>query len=174
MARRVVLRLFPVSSTAALLRLCVTRKPVKKAGEFPERAHAPENEADAKQVRAEIKSMIEGVQEQAEEDLGTTKPIWVTELGFPVRSEVEGRPDPTVPAVTVQEQALLLHAAFAMLERSPARLKVEHAIYYNIQDLEGQSWEHHAGLLTNTGSPRPAWEAFRKLAGGQACKAAPC
>ena len=151
-----------------------TLKPPKNSGERSERPHAPGDEADAKQVRKEIKGMIRGVQDQAEHDLHTSKPIWVTELGFPVRSEVEGKPDPSIPAVTVQEQALLLRATFAMLERSPAQLKIEHAIYYNIQDLPGESWEHHAGLLTNTGYPRPAGEAFRKLAGGKACTAAPC
>jgi hypothetical protein len=139
-----------------------------------EAPHVPRDEADAKQVRIEIKAMIRGVQEQAEEDLKTSKPIWVTELGFPVRSEVEGRPDASIPAVTVQEQALLIREAFSMLKSRPAKLKVEHAMYYNIQDLPGESWEHHAGLLTDSGFPRPAWEAFRKLAGGKACTAAPC
>ncbi len=151
-----------------------TRKPVKKAGEFPERAHAPENEADAKHVRDEIKAMISGLQDQAEEELGARKPIWVTELGFPVRAELEGKPDPTHPPVTVQEQALLVQATFSMLERSQTSLKVAHAIYYNIRDIPGEQWDQHSGLLTNTGFPRPAWETFRKLAGGLACTVGPC
>jgi hypothetical protein len=144
------------------------------AGKGNEVLHAPADEADAKQVKKEVKAMIRGVQKQAEEDLKTSKPIWVTELGFPVRSEVEGRPDPSIPAVTIQEQALLVRETFAMLKSRPTNLKVEHAMYYNIQDRPGESWEFHAGLLTDTGFPRPAWEAFRKLAGGKACTAAPC
>jgi hypothetical protein len=143
-----------------------TRNPKKKH----EKAHVPRDEFDAKQVRGEIKGMIWGVHKQSVEDLKTSKQIWVTELGFPVRSEDHK----SIPPVTQHEQELLLHASFSMLLHNPGNLTVAHAIYYNIQDLPNDSWEHNAGLLEGSGKPRPAWEAFRKLAGGKACTAAPC
>ena len=152
-----------------------TRNPEKKH----EKAHAPRNEPDAKQVRSEIKGMVEGVHDQVFHDLKASKPIWVTELGFPVRSEVGGKPDKFIPKVSLNEQMLLLRASFYMLLHLPYYLRVEHAIYYNVQDLPGESWEHHTGLLEESplgqsGAPRPAWNTFAHLAGGKACSVAPC
>jgi hypothetical protein len=132
-----------------------------------------EAEEDTEQVMAEVKNQIISIHNQVYNDLNVSLPIWVTELGFPVRSELEGKPSKLVPKVEPKEQRALLNATFSMLHRLEYYL-IEHAIYYNIQDLPGESWEHHSGLLEEGGTPRGAWEAFRKLAGGSACKAAPC
>jgi hypothetical protein len=149
----------------------LTAKEIQKAKEAKKHRgpHAPENEEDAKQVSSEIKGMIIGVQKVEKHMLGERKPIWVTELGFPVRSEDHGKPSKTIPAVSPEEQKLLLRASFGMLAQAPESLKVEHAFYYNIEDLPGPSWEHHAGLLNEKHDPRPAWTAFSNLAGGKAC-----
>jgi hypothetical protein len=155
----------------------LTAKEIKKAKEEKKHRgpHAPENEDDAKQVSREIKGMIIGVQKLEKHMFGERKPIWVTELGFPVRSEDHGRPSKSIPAVSPEEQKLLLRASFGMLAQAPESLKVEHAFYYNIEDLPGPSWEHHAGLLNENHDPRPAWTAFSNLAGGKACPhASPC
>jgi hypothetical protein len=138
-----------------------TRHPKKK-----EAAHAPTNEGDAKQVGREIKGEISGVQSLEKEMLGARQPVWVTELGFPVKSEIEGHVSKPIPPVEPGEQKLLLLATFPMLHRTKA-LEVERAIYYNIEDLAGESWEHHCGLFDGNHEPRPAWTAFTKLAGGK-------
>lgn len=162
-----------------------TRNPKKKH----EKAHKPRDATDARQVRGEIKGLIWGVHAQSVKDFEKAgekepnKPIWVTELGFPVRSEIEGNEDKSIPPVSLSEQSLLLQATFSMLAHHPGNLQIQHAIYYNIQDLPTESWENHSGLLEESinkegkslpGNPRPAWEAFRKLAGGKACTVAPC
>jgi hypothetical protein len=138
-------------------------------------AHAPKDEEDAKQVRNEVKGMIKGVRKLEKHMLGENKPIWVTELGFPVRSEEDGHSSKSIPPVDPTEQKLLLRASFAMLLGSRKSLEIEHAFYYNIEDLPGPSWEHHAGLLNENHRPRPAWTAFSTLADGKECPhSTPC
>ena len=134
------------------------------------KAHAPKDEDDAKQVRNEIKGMIIGVDHA---DMG--QHVWVTELGFPVTSQnPDGTPDKKIPQVEPSEQRELLHWTFSMMHASSGALRIDHAFYYNIEDLPGHVWYHHSGLLTGKG-PRPAWTAYSKLAGGHKCPfAAPC
>jgi hypothetical protein len=150
-----------------------TRNSAKK-----QRAHVPKTEDDAVQVRREIKAMIIGVQKLEEQMLKEPKPIWVTELGFPVRSEdpdKPGKPSTSIPPVDSPEQKLLVQATFFWLLHSPERLQVDHAFYYNIEDLPGPAWDHHAGLLREDRRPRPAWTAFSELAGGEECPhSTPC
>ena len=101
------------------------------------------------------------------------KPIWITELGFPVINTL----NPGVfPPVSPSVQKALLQASFSMVQNNRARLNIEHALYYNIQDkpetnqerAEGEVWEAHAGLLALSGARRPAWYAYRCLAEGLA------
>ncbi|MGE4123165.1 MAG: LamG domain-containing protein [Solirubrobacterales bacterium] len=147
-----------------------------------EKLHVPKNEADAIQVRKEVKSMIAGVHNLQAKQLGGSKPIWITELGFPVRSEEGGKPSTKIPAVSEPEQKLLVRQTLWALLHSPARLEVDRAIYYNIEDRpaefpgeNGGGWDHHSGLLTEGRQPRPAWTAYANLAGGKECPhSAPC
>jgi len=139
-----------------------TRHPKNKE----EASHAPKNEGDAKQVATEIKGEINGVESLEKEMIGKKPPVWVTELGFPVRSELHGKESKSIPKVEPGEQKLLLLATFPMLRRTK-ELNVERAIYYNIEDLAGEQWEHHCGLFDGNHDPRPAWGAWTKLAGGK-------
>jgi Concanavalin A-like lectin/glucanases superfamily len=130
---------------------------VFKVGQKPNR-HAPRNNsADIALLRQTVRQDIVTV--------GTTKPIWVTEIGFPV----EKTESADIPKVGGQVQKKLLNATFAMMQNQHRGLRVQHVIFYNIQDTKvskanEESWEHHCGLFTEGGNPRPAWEEFVKYA----------
>ncbi|HYI97534.1 MAG TPA: LamG-like jellyroll fold domain-containing protein, partial [Bryobacteraceae bacterium] len=140
---------------------------VFKIGELG-RQHAPRDAADVKRVSKAIKSVITAVHA-----LKKGKPLWITELGFPLAN-----PDPEnkgkVPPVTESIQELLVDASFSMIQSNRKRLNISHAFYYNIQDDSKPRWDYHSGLLTLKGKARPAWNPFSKLAGGKACPHAPC
>ena len=114
-------------------------------------SHKPRDSEDAVQVTEEIQRIIANVH-----TLDPNTPIWVTELGFPVKSG-EAR----IPEVSLGEQEILVRKSFWMLLKKRKRLNIKHALYYNIQDLSaGPEWSHHTGLLDANRNPRKAWGAF--------------
>jgi hypothetical protein len=123
--------------------------------------HAPKSNADLEAVRTRVRQSIVSV--------GASKPVWVTEIGFPVE-ETESS---VFPPVGPQVQKRLLNATFAMMQNQRRGLRVQHVIFYNIQDtnrnVAGENlWEHRCGLFKTNGEERPAWEEFvryAKLAG---------
>jgi exo-beta-1,3-glucanase (GH17 family) len=127
--------------------------------------HAPGDEGDVKQTSGAIRRVITGVHA-----LHPGKPLWVTELGFPVANPGNSG---NVPEVTNQIQKKLVQASFTMMRNNRKRLNISRAFYYNIQDTTQPGWEYHAGLLTFKGNVRPAWTAFSNLAGGEPCPHSP-
>ena len=91
------------------------------------------------------------------------KPIWVTELGFPVESD---RKD-TFPPVSEPIQAKLIGKAMKMLEDEAGALGIEHAFLWNIRDKGEPAWDWHCGLRKlGGGFRREAWKAFTVATGG--------
>ncbi|MFL5897565.1 MAG: hypothetical protein ACJ76D_03750 [Solirubrobacterales bacterium] len=117
-------------------------------------------------VSAAIKRLITAVHA-----LKPGKPLWVTELGYPVANPGNIG---NVPAVSNDIQKQLVHSVFSMIQNNRGRLNIAHAFYYNIQDENLSGWEHHSGLLTVDKKARPAWTAFSNLAGGKSCPFGPC
>ena len=138
---------------------------VFKTGEGRQQ-HAPRDEGDVRRISSAIKRVITSVHA-----LKPSKPIWVTEVGFPVENPGNKA---NVPPVTNSIQKLLVHASFSMMQNNRERLNIAHAFYYNIQDDALAGWEYHSGLLRLNGSARPAWTAYSNLAGGKSCPHAPC
>jgi len=128
--------------------------------------HAPRDEGDVKQASRAIKRVITSLHH-----LKLGKPLWITELGFPVANpgNVAG-----VPAVSNPIQKQLVQASFSMMQNNRQRLNIAHAFYYNIQDTDNPGWDSHSGLLTVKGQARPAWNAYSSLADGKSCPHAPC
>ncbi len=128
--------------------------------------HPPRDEGDVKRVSKAIKRVIAGVHK-----LKPGKPLWITELGFPVANPGnKGK----VPEVTNSIQKLLVQASFSMMQNNRKGLNIARAFYYNIQDHAKLGWEYHSGLLTLKGVARPAWASYSNLAGGEPCPNAPC
>ncbi|HYH54218.1 MAG TPA: LamG domain-containing protein, partial [Solirubrobacterales bacterium] len=130
------------------------------------RQHAPRDEADVKQLSIAIRRVIAGVHK-----LHPDKPLWITEIGFPVANPGNKA---KVPPVTNHIQRLLVQATFSMMQNYRIHLNIPHAFYYNIQDDAKAGWEYHSGLLTLKGNARPAWSPYSELAGGKPCPHAPC
>ena len=127
--------------------------------------HAPRDAGDVKQASGAIRRVITGVHA-----IHPEKPLWVTELGFPVANPGNSG---NVPEVTNQIQKNLVEASFSMMQNNRKRLNIAHPFYYNIQDTSQPGWEYHTGLLTLQGNVRPAWTAFSKRAGGKSCPHSP-
>ena len=130
---------------------------------------APVDEGEVKQLSKAIKRSISTVH-----NVYPGKPLWITELGFPVGN---GRNPRVVPPVSERIQKLLVKASFSMIQNNRKNLNIQRAFYYNIQDNPGPGrlgWEYRSGLLRANGSARPAWGPYSSLAGGFACPFAPC
>jgi hypothetical protein len=138
---------------------------VFKIGE-PKHQHEPRDQGEVKRVAKAIKRVITAVHA-----LKPGKPLWITELGFPVANP-ENRGN--VPPVTTSVQDQLVQASFSMMQNNRQRLDISHAFYYNIQDDSKPGWEYHSGLLTLKGKARSAWTPYSNLADGKSCPHAPC
>jgi hypothetical protein len=134
---------------------------VFRVGKMPNK-HAPRNNTgDLIAVREAVRRGIV--------DVGSGKPVWVTEIGFPVGSTGSS----VQPGVDQEVQKKLLRSTFAMLQNQRRGLGVKRVIFYNIQDTRVQKagearWERLCGLFDINGVARPAWEeftSFAKLAG---------
>jgi hypothetical protein len=82
------------------------------------------------------------------------KPVWVTEVGFPVENNINRE---AFPPVTEEVQSRMLRASFAMMEDGRERLGISHVFYYNIQDRNSDGWDWHCGLLSYKGAKRLAF-----------------
>ncbi|HEY3021985.1 MAG TPA: hypothetical protein VGJ32_17430 [Solirubrobacteraceae bacterium] len=84
-------------------------------------------------------------------------PLWITEIGWPTCSK--GR-----TCVSEATQAQDLASAFDLARR---RWRYVRALFvYRLDDLRGTGRESAFGLLRLDGSPKPAWDAFRRAAAG--------
>jgi hypothetical protein len=125
-----------------------------------EAAHGPRDQHDAERVRTEIGGTVWELHHQF-----NAIPIWVTELGFPLKTSSKD----LHPAVSQEEQALLTKLNFSMLlNKGVSRMNVAHSMYYNIEDNpespEPDDWARHSGLISATGhNRRPAWTVFKEL-----------
>jgi hypothetical protein len=98
-------------------------------------------------------------------DAGT--PIWISEFGWvtggrrlkysPLRS-------------TLRQQAGRLTRAYHLFERNASRLGIAAALWFSYTDHDTPGgpdfWTDRAGLFRLNGSPKPAWFAFARVAGG--------
>ena len=91
--------------------------------------------------------------------VGSSAPIWITELGWPAITEegIEG---------SEAEQATLLTQSFNWAKTRP---NIAEITWYNYQDrslsLPGPKWAEVTGLRRIDGTFRPSWNAFRAQTG---------
>ncbi|HTT94596.1 MAG TPA: hypothetical protein VMF55_07980 [Solirubrobacterales bacterium] len=79
------------------------------------------------------------------------KPIWVTEIGFPVENTENAA---VIPPVSESFQKFLLRSTFALMANQRQKYNLENVMYYNVQDVNKSPiiWEQHCGLLRANGS----------------------
>jgi hypothetical protein len=88
-------------------------------------------------------------------------PLWITEVGW-----ATGGNPPTALTVSPQRQASYLRKTYGMMARNRGRLKIAGVIWYSWRDVPGPIWFFHTGLFTQDFDPKPAWDAFVGLTGG--------
>jgi hypothetical protein len=89
--------------------------------------------------------------------------MWVTEIGW-----AAGGPKDEPYVKGRRGQAQLLSKALGAYERKERHLNLRGVFWYSWRDRAGGSgicaWCGNAGLLAKNGSPKPAWNAFVRLA----------
>ena len=91
--------------------------------------------------------------------IGVSKPIWVTEIGWPVGGA-------EAQDVTAVEQADLLNKTFNWLKQASATVyNVKYAAWFWYKDFPGTKWDTYTGLRTTNGAYRPSWWAYQSQTG---------
>jgi hypothetical protein len=134
-------------------------------------AFGKEGEKDAKgnlilrnnsEKAAGISANVNEAYDAQNNGIGVSKPIWVTEFGWPV--------DGTgAQHVTPSDQAWLLGESYNWLKQASASIyNVKYAAWYFYKDVSSDpntKWDQHAGLRAYKGAFRPAWYAYQNQAG---------
>jgi hypothetical protein len=89
-----------------------------------------------------------------------SKPIWVTEVGW----ATAGKRTPLT--VTPGKQAKYLRGTFKLAAANRKKLKIAGVIWYSFKDVPGNIWFNKTGMFTESGAPKPSWNAFVSLTGG--------
>jgi hypothetical protein len=115
--------------------------------------------ANTKGVRDQVKSARRIVARARDRRAGT----WITELGW-----ASGGPATNPYVKGLSGQARLLTRSFRFLERKRRAYRLRGVFWYSWRDkLGGENicdWCGHAGLRHGDGSPKPAWDAFVRVA----------
>jgi hypothetical protein len=88
------------------------------------------------------------------------KPIWITEVGWASGGAPSGL------TVGPERQAEYLARIFELAADARERLGIRGVVWYALRDTPGPLWVGHCGLFRLDGSPKPAWEALARVAGG--------
>jgi hypothetical protein len=92
----------------------------------------------------------------------SSKPIWVTEIGWASAGEPSG-----VTAGPAR-QAAYVTETYRLAADQRGRLGIAGVIWYSLIDTPGPIWVNNCGLFDVNGSPKPSWGAFVSQAGGTA------
>jgi GH35 family endo-1,4-beta-xylanase len=90
--------------------------------------------------------------------------VWITEVGW------SSRADGSSPKLSksAKGQKKLLKKTYSLLEKKSRRWKIGGVFWYTWRDFDGGGicdWCGDAGLVTSDLQPKPAYNAFRKVAG---------
>jgi hypothetical protein len=89
------------------------------------------------------------------------KPIWVTEVGWPVDGT-------EMQHVTPADQAVLLTETYNWIKNNWSTYNIKFAAWYLYKDVSSDPatrWDLHAGLRTSSGAYRPSWYAYETQTG---------
>lgn len=86
------------------------------------------------------------------------KPLWVTEVGWPVEGSGS-------QSVNEGEQAGLVNETYNWLKANWLTYNVKYAAWYLYRDTNEPTWDYHAGLRKADGTYRPSWFEYQAQAG---------
>lgn len=96
------------------------------------------------------------------------KPLFITEVGWSTGGAGWRK---TPYRASQSTQALKLAQVYRLLSKNRRRLRLQSVIWHSWRDYVGPgggTWIFHMGLLSETGSAKPAWGAYAGVAGGTA------
>ncbi|MFT3863371.1 MAG: LamG domain-containing protein [Solirubrobacterales bacterium] len=118
------------------------------------------------QVARKVKKNIQLARGALNRVGGTSKKLWISEIGFPVQGETE--PDSVHRAVGENAQRERLEATLNKIKSISGTRKEEFNIanifWYNIQDWSNREWAAHCGLVRVNGTKRSSFKAFQNEA----------
>jgi hypothetical protein len=95
---------------------------------------------------------------------GSTKELWITELGWLAEGGDSGH-----PASGEEKQNQFLTESFNWIRSVQAEKNIQSLVYFNYHDFvakkESEKWAEHAGLRRLDSSFRPAWYSFQAQTG---------
>jgi hypothetical protein len=112
---------------------------------------------------------IEDARSDVNTYLGFNKPLWITEIGWPVQGH-----NVDVPAASLSEQAGAVHDLFNWVQQEASGKNIQALIFYMYRDdaLGNGTWAHFCGLRSAQPAERyseetfrPAWYAFQEEVG---------
>ncbi len=89
---------------------------------------------------------------------GSSKPLWITELGWPVA----GTGQSLVDAPT---QASLLKQSFNWVKSNAGTYNIQALTWHAARDINNEKWDYHCGLRDLSGKYRQSWWEFQQQAG---------
>ncbi|MBS1675837.1 MAG: hypothetical protein JST08_00485 [Actinobacteria bacterium] len=120
--------------------------------------------AKAGRVPGKVKKNIRLARRTLNKYGGKNKPIWITEIGWPVENgAITPEPQPeTHPRVSEVEQAKLLASVIPMIKGSASEFNIKNLFWYNVEDFGGSKWDGYCGLFTSSGQKRGSLAKFRE------------
>jgi hypothetical protein len=125
----------------------------------------------------EVADRVMGNIKQARTALPDGRPIWVTEIGWPVPTANYPAPgEGGHPTVDESVQSDLINATFKKMKEASGSgqsgYNIDNIFYYNLQDGKTTSWDHSTGLVSDFDSNgdvnyRKSWFAFKNWASGK-------
>lgn len=111
------------------------------------------------QLAAGVRSnIVEAGKAQGEAGL-PAKPLWVTEVGWPVAGV-------GAQSVSADEQAGLLNETYNWLKANWSTYNIKYAAWYLYKDIPGEAnWAGSAGLRSSEGAFRPSWWVYQAQTG---------
>ncbi len=111
----------------------------------------------------ELEDSVNGLRDELDHGISGdyNKPIWITELGWPVAYG-----DANHPAVTEKQQATLLTKSINWIKNAATVDNIQAAYWYNYRDSDvAGTWDYRCGLRDEVGNFRLSWFAFQAETG---------
>jgi hypothetical protein len=107
-----------------------------------------------------VKENIEGAYRDQLNGIGVSKPLWITEIGWPLAGDDKQH-------VTPADQERLLNETFNWIKQHWETYDIKYVAWFEYQDVgfNPSSWDQNCGLRDLGGGFRPAWFAYQAQAG---------
>ena len=96
---------------------------------------------------------------------GSSKPLWITELGWPVPANETQEKEWAPKGVNAPTQATLLKQSFNWVKGNAGTYNIQALTWHAARDINKEKWDYHCGLRDLSGNYRQSWWEFQQQAG---------